>query len=273
MSKKSLLLKKFCNKHTMFVAVNISGTEIEFALIDDKAKIVSKFSISTQNKRTEDQYTTEIKNVFDYLQVNKTEITHAAILSNIPKFDRIVKDFLKAYIKIEPIIISNKDIPLECKKSINLTDVPVDIFAGCYACNKKYGSNVVFVNFDTIVTFSSCVDNEFIGYSVFPGLDLLASVVHEQIAEYPEIIIEATQDSMGTDRYNALNVGVFNGVVGACDCIIQNIIDEYKNKQFRVVATCKKPELLQYSKTINLIDPDLRIKSIIECAKNKMLGI
>ena len=39
----------------MFVAVNISGIEIDFALIDENAKIVSKFSISTQNKRTDDQ--------------------------------------------------------------------------------------------------------------------------------------------------------------------------------------------------------------------------
>jgi len=257
----------------MFVAVNISGTEIEFALIDDKAKIVSKFSISTQNKRTDDQYTTEIKNVFDYLQVNKTEITHAAILSNVPKFDHIVEEFLKAYIKIEPIIISNNDIPFVHDESINVGNIPVDIFAGCYACNKKYGSNVVFINFDTIITFSLCVDNEFIGYSVFPGLDLLASAVHEQVAEYPEIMIEATQKCTAVDRYNALNVGVFNGVIGACDNIIQNIVSEYRNKQFKVVATCKKPELLQYSRTINFIDADLRIKSIIECAKNKMLGI
>ena len=57
----------------MFVAVNISRIEIEFALIDDKTKIVSKFSISTQNKKTDDQYTNEIRNVFDYLQINKEQ--------------------------------------------------------------------------------------------------------------------------------------------------------------------------------------------------------
>ena len=237
----------------MFVTVNINGVEIEFALVDNKAKIVSKFSISTQNKRTDDQYVTEIKNVFDYLlKVNKAEITHAAILSNVPKFDRIVGDFFKENIKIDSMVISYKDIPSDFYGSINnVADVPIDIFAGCYACNKRYGSNVVFINFDTIITFSVCVDNMFEGYSVFPGLDLLAGAIHSQVAEYPEIVIEATRKSSALDRYNALNVGVFNGVVGACDAIIQNILDEYRNKQFKVVATCKKPELLQYSRTIN----------------------
>ena len=258
----------------MFVAVNISGIEIEFAIIDDKAKIVSKFSISTQNKKTSDQYTTEIKNVFDYLQVNRHDITHAAILSNVPKFNYIVSDFFNTYIKIEPIIISNQDIPFPCKNiNNNINDIPVDVFAGCYACNKKYGDNVVFINFDTIITFAVCVNNQFIGYSVFPGLDLLANAVHEQVAEYPEIIIEATQSTSAMDKYNSLNIGIFNGVVGACDNIVNNIVNEYPNKQFKVVATCKKPELLQYNKSINIIDPDLRIKSIIECAKNKILGI
>lgn len=259
----------------MFVTVNINGVEIEFALVDNKAKIVSKFSISTQNKRTDDQYVTEIKNVFDYLlKVNKAEITHAAILSNVPKFNRIVSDFFRENIKIDSMVISYKDIPSDFYGSINnIADVPIDIFAGCYACNKRYGSNVVFINFDTIITFSACVDNMFNGYSVFPGLDLLSTSIHSQVSEYPEIVVEATRKSSALDRYSALNVGVFNGVIGACDTIIQNILDEYENKQFKVVATCKKPELLQYSRTVNLIDPDLRIKSIIECAKNKMFGI
>ena len=257
----------------MFVAVNVSGVEIEFAVIDDNVKIVSKFSISTQNRKTDDQYTTEIKNVFDYLRVDKNAITHAAILSNIPKFDRIVGDFFKTYIKIEPIVISNQDIPFAHSKIEHISDVPVDVFAGCYACNKKYGNNVIFVNFDNIITFSTCVNNEFLGYVVFPGLDMLANAVHKQVAEYPEIMIEATQEIYATDRYNALNIGVFNGVLGACDNIINNIANDYPNKQFKVVATCKNPKLLEYSKTINIIDPDLRIKSIIECAKNKILGI
>lgn len=258
----------------MFVAVNISRIEIEFALIDDKTKIVSKFSISTQNKKTDDQYTNEIRNVFDYLQINKETITHAGILSTVPKFDKIVSDFFKKYIKIEPILITNNDIPLEYDvNKINPVDIPVDVFAGCYSCNKNYGSNIIFVNFDSIITFSTCVNNEFLGYVIFPGLDILANVVHEQVSDYPEIIIEATKKTQANNRYEALNVGVFNGVIGACDTIIKNILSEYPNKQFKVIATCKKPELLQYSQSINIIDQDLRIKSVVDCAKLKILSI
>lgn len=257
----------------MFVAININEIEIEFALIDDTAKIVSKFSISTQNKKTDDQYTTEIKNVFEYLKIDKNSITHAAILSNVPKFNYIVNDFFRKFIKIETITIKNKDIPFECKENIDKTKLPVDVFAGCYACSKKYGSNVIFVNFDTIITFSVCIDNEFAGYCIFPGMNMLSTAIHEQVAEYPEIIIEQTKEIYSNEPYKAMNIGIFNGVMGACDNIIKNITSSYENKQFKVVATCKKPELLKYSKTINIIDQDLRIKSIIEAAKNKMFSI
>ncbi len=256
----------------MFVAVNISGFEIEFAVLDDKAKIVSRFSISTQNKKTDDQYTAEIKNVFEYLQINKTTITHAAILSTVPKFTYIVSDFFKKYIKIEPIIINNDDIPLECG-DINLQDVPVDIYAGCYASCKMYGSNIVFVNFDVLVNIGTCVNNTFCGYVVYPGIDILSTAIHSQMSEYPEIAIKPTRDIFATNRYDALNCGVFNGAMGACDNIIANITSEYKNKLFKVVATCRNPALLQYSKMINIIDQDLRIKSVAECAKSKLLSV
>ena len=256
----------------MFVAVNISSVEIEFAVLDDKAKIVSRFSISTQNKKTDDQYTTEIKSVFEYLQINKTMITHAAILSIVPKFVYIVSDFFKKYIKIDPIILSNNDIPLE-HEEMNLQDIPVDIFAGCYACNKIYGSNIIFVNFDVIISIGACVNDKFCGYTVYPGMDILSTAIHEQISEYPEIVIKPIQDIYATNRYDALNCGIFNGAMGACDNIIANITSEYGSKQFKVIATCKNPALLQYSKMINIIDQDLRIKSIAECTKCKLLSV
>ena len=257
----------------MFIAVNISSVEIEFALIDNKADIVSKFSISTENKKTEDQYITEIKNVFDCLQVNTNEITHAALLSNAPKFNKILSSFFTTYIKINPIIIKHQDITLKCSHDIDKTKIPIDILAGTYACNKKYGSNIIFINFDTIISFGVCINNEFLGYVIYPGLDLLSNAVHSQVPEYPEIIIEPTKKSFAHERYESLSVGIFNGVIGACDTIIQNILSDYPNKEFRVVATCKKPELLQYSSKINIIDPDLRIKGIIESAKNQLFAI
>ena len=257
----------------MFVAINISRIAIEFAVVGDDANIVSNFSISTQNKKTDDQYITEIKNVFDYLNIDKDKITHAAILSNVHKFDKIVDNFFNTYIKLEPIVIENKDVPFKCRDDINISEIPIDIFAGCYACNKRYGDNIIFVDFDTIVTFSLCVNNEFIGYSVFPGFDLLSSSVHEQIPEYPEILIEPTQQVTAIKRYDALNVGFFHGIMGACDNIINNIKESYRNKKITVIATCKKPELLRYSGTINIIDQNLRINSIIECARTRILGI
>ena len=257
----------------MFFSVNVSGIEIEFALLDGKAKVVSRFSISTQNKKTSDQYTTEIKNVFEYLKINNDDITHSAILSSVPKFNTIICDFFKQYVKIEPMIIEHVDIPMNCANFVNKTDIPIDVLAGCFACNKTYGENIIFVNFDTLITFGVCVDNEFLGYTAYPGVDMLANAVHQDISDYPEIIITATRDSYSSTRYGALNCGVFNGAMGACDNIINSVLDDYPNKQFKVIATCKNPELLQYSHTINIIDQDMMIKSIVECAKYKMFSV
>ena len=256
----------------MFLAIHVSSLEIEFGVLNDEGKIVSKFSISTENKKTIDQYVLEIKNVFDYLKIGKDEITHAAILSTIPKFNHIIADFLKKYIKIEPIIITNNIVPLQ-HDNVDINEVPVDIFAGCYACGKNYGDNTVFINFDSIITFGVCINNNFNGYVVFPGMDTLADVLHRQDPNYPEIVIKETRDTYASTRYNALNCGVFNGIMGACDNIVNNILTENDKKQFKVVATCKNASLLKYSKTINIIDQDLRIKSIAEVSKYNLLAM
>ena len=256
----------------MFVAVDVNNLEIEFAILDDAGKITSRFSISALDKKTGDQYTTEIKNVFDYLKIDKTKINYAAILSSVPKFCHILKDFFIKYIKIEPIIIENSSIPISCD-NIDKNDVPTSILSATYATTKLYGQNVVAITFDAITTFGVAVNGSFVGYTIYPGNEILATVIHEKITDYPEIVVQSTNHIFGKNKYSALNCGIFNGSMGACDNIVNGILEEFKNKEFKVVASCKNPELLQYSKTINIIDQDLNIKSIVESAKYQLFAL
>ena len=50
----------------MFVAVNVNNLEIDFAILEDSGKIATRFVISALDRKTSDQYVSEIKNVFEY---------------------------------------------------------------------------------------------------------------------------------------------------------------------------------------------------------------
>ena len=73
----------------MFVVVNVNNLEIEFAILEDSGKVNTRFNISALDKKTSDQYISEIKNLFDYLKVDTANIDYVAVLSVVPKFTTI----------------------------------------------------------------------------------------------------------------------------------------------------------------------------------------
>lgn len=258
----------------MFVVVNVNNLEIEFAILEDSGKVNTRFNISALDKKTSDQYISEIKNVFDYLKVDTTNIDYVAVLSVVPKFTHILEEFFNKYIKVKPLVIENKNINIGLLNSdVDKNSIPVDILATTYAGTKLYNDNVIVVNFGAITTFGIAVNNEFVGYVVYPSEDILSSILHEKITDFPEIAVRPTREVYSTTKYNAMNCGIFNGMIGACDNIINGIKGEFEKKNFKVIACCKNAELIQYSKTINIVDSDLVIKSIVECAKEQLFSI
>lgn len=258
----------------MFVAVNVNNLEIDFAILEDSGKIATRFNISALDRKTSDQYVSEIKNVFEYLKVDTANIDYVAILSVVPKFTHILEEFFNTYIKVKPLVIENSNINISLMNSdIDKKSIPVDILTTTYAGTKLYNDNVIVVNFGAITTFGVAVNGEFVGYVVYPSEEILSTILHEKITDFPEVAVKPTKDVYATDKYNALNCGIFNGSMGACDNIIKGIKSEFADKDFKIIACCKNAELIQYSKTINIVDSELVIKSIVECAKEQLFSI
>ena len=138
----------------MFVVVNVNNLEIEFAILEDSGKVNTRFNISALDKKTSDQYISEIKNVFDYLKVDTANIDYVAVLSVVPKFTHILEEFFNKYIKVKPLVIENKNINIGLLNSdVDKNSIPVDILATTYAGTKLYNDNVIVVNFGAITTF------------------------------------------------------------------------------------------------------------------------
>ena len=131
----------------MFVAVNVNNLEIDFAILEDSGKITTRFDISALDRKTSDQYVSEIKNVFEYLKVDTANIDYVAILSVVPKFTHILEEFFNTYIKVKPLVIENSNINISLMNSdIDKKSIPVDILTTTYAGTKLYNDNVIEIS-------------------------------------------------------------------------------------------------------------------------------
>jgi type III pantothenate kinase len=257
----------------MFLAVDINNFEISFFVVDNNGSVESTFRISAIEYKTADQYVSEIRNAFDFLKIDKSKVIYAGVVSSVPKLENIVIEFFDKYFKILPLIVSNKIVPINTLLP-DINDIPTSILVGSYSALQSYGDNMLVVNFESIISFAAVIDNKFIGYAVYPGLEMLSSVVHEKTFIFPDVLTKVTSTAIGQNKYDALNCGLFNGCIGACDNIIQVTRETFNKKRLKVIATGKNADIFSnYCQQINEVSDQLIVKGILSIAKKSLLSI
>jgi type III pantothenate kinase len=257
----------------MFLAVSINNFEIDFFLVDNNAKVVSTFSVSSREAKTVDQYISEIKGSFEVLEVNKKDIIYAGICSSIPKLESIVSEFINKYLNIEPLLMNNSNIPLDLSLMDGNSEIPtsilVDMFSGL-----QYHQNVICVNFGSFISFGVAIDKKFAGYAIYPSIEMCSTIIHEKTFIFPDIMTKPTNSFIGQNKYDAMSVGLFNGCLGACDRIILGMKDSFPRKDIKVIATGKNAEIFtRYSSQINEYNNLLQINGIISIVKRILTQI
>lgn len=257
----------------MFLAVNIDNFEIEFFSIDHSGKIVSSFSISSLESKTVDQYVSDIKNAFAILKLERSQIIDAGIISSVPKLTHLISEFFQKYLRIVPFVVDNKRVPVSAEVA-NIDEMQTVSLISVYAGAHYYKDNFIIVNLNSIISFTTFINGKIEGYSLYPGLGILSSAVHNSIPTLPDVFVQKSENLLEKDNYKALNSGLFNGCIGACSNIISSIKSDISDIDLSVIAVGKDSKLLaSYIREINVLDKDLHIKGVALLAKKRLASV
>lgn len=252
----------------MLFAIDIGNTNIVIALVDED-KIIKRWRLSTDTKRTCDEYYLIILQLLESIKFDISNISDVIISCVVPQHLFEIKRLCDRYLKITPIIVgesgvkTNIDICLD-----NLSEVGADRIVNAVAAFSINSNATIIIDFGTATTFDVVNSKgEYIGGVITPGINLSIEALHNAAAQLPEIAIKNPTKVIGTSTISAMQSGVFFGYIGLVEGIIKRIKQEH-NEDIEVIATGGLARL--FEKEINLInyfEPDLTIKGLNEIYK------
>ena len=221
----------------MLLAVNIGNSRVSVGVFDVNGDIYCRFKLSTDNNKTADEYSSLMRSIFSERGFDVTEINSVIISSVVPRLTVTVFDALRAVTEITPVIVGPGVKTGYSIKIDNPSELGGDIVANVAAVigkqKKEHGKVLpsVIVDMNTVTTVSAVNKNgEFIGCSIFPGVQMSFDVMHGSTALLPNVMLSSPQKAIGRSSQESVRSGVIFGNAFMLDGFVYKFAREMKCK-------------------------------------------
>lgn len=246
----------------MLLTVDCGNTHIVLGLYETD-QLISYWRISTDAKRTEDEYFALLKNLLLDRQIAMADIDGFIVSSVVPAVSFSLQKFAEKYLPFEPFFVdhdTNTGIKI-------LTDNPLEVGAdrivNALAAHKIYGGTLIVVDFGTATTFD-CVSaaGEYLGGAIAPGLEVSLNALFARAAKLTNISLEKPEHAIGKSTAESLRSGILWGYGGMVDGLVKRMSCELPDKPL-VIGTGGLAQLISdYSDSIVKVDNLLTLEGL-----------
>lgn len=261
----------------MLLAIDVGNTNTVFAVFDSD-KIVGSWRISTESKRTADEYALSLERLMAAKKLSFDQIDAVIISCVVPETLFAFKTLAREYFKSELMVVGEDNVVIPIKIKLERpSEVGADRLVNATAASRKYKGAVIIVDFGTATTFDVLSDKkEYIGGVIAPGVDLSLDALHMAAAKLPKIAVAKPNKVIGNNTVSAMQSGVYWGYMGLIEGIIEKVKSEYGNPMKVIATGGLAPLYSKATKLIESIEPDLTIeglKYIYDINQNKIINI
>ncbi len=246
----------------MLLVVDVGNTHTAIGVFEGD-RIIGHWRISTNFKKTEDEFAMLFKNFLDEKGLNYSHIKGIAISCVVPPLIWILEKMSRVYFGLQPIVVNSK-INLNIKIR---TDYPEELGAdrivNAAAVSSIYEVPAIIIDYGTATTFCALdKDKNYLGGAIAPGIELSSNALFERTAKLPEVELIKPEQSIGKNTIQALQSGIVLGHLGLTGKLIECFKNELKGKPV-VIATGGLAELIGKScPEIDKVDSLLTLKGL-----------
>ena len=223
----------------MILCIDVGNTNIKYAVFD-RSELKVSFRVSTDLKRTSDEYGAQIVDMLSVNRISPAEIKGGIFSSVVPSLDYTIEHMLRVYFEIVP-----KQIAPGMKTGLkmrvdNAHEVGADRIVNNVSALKKYGCGkpMIVIDFGTATTFNILgADGEFIGGVIAPGIKGALDSLVSGTAKLPRVEIEAPKSVIATNTVTNMQAGIVFGFAGLVQFIVKKIKKELKTSDVLTIAT------------------------------------
>ncbi len=225
----------------MLFTIDIGNTNIVLGLFTDD-RLSHKWRLLTDSKKSADDYAVDIIELFLTNKIDCLKIESAIIASVVPtltgRIREAVEKFTNEAIADKILIVGEKNVQLGIDILVNdKNEVGHDRLINAIAGFKKFGGNLIIIDFGTATTFDVVGKNgEYLGGAISPGINLSLKALHDMTAQLPKITIKPQKNVIGKNTIEAMNSGVYFGYISLIEGMVTKIEKELGNETIRIIT-------------------------------------
>lgn len=246
----------------MLICIDIGNSNITIGVFDND---VLKFTarLATDNRRTSDQYAIEIRDIIHIYEIERSEITNAAISSVVPTVGSAVEKAIAKLFGIKPIVLGPGIKTGLNIKIDNPAQLGADLAAGAVGALAKYPTPTIVIDMGTATTISVIgKSGEFLGGVIAAGVKLTMDALSSRTAQLPSVGLEAPKKVIGTNTNDCIKSGLLIGQAAMLDGMITRIERELGAKTTVVATGGLAPEVVARCDREIILDDNLLLDGL-----------
>ncbi len=220
----------------MLLCFDIGNTNITIGGYNDD-ELIFTARLATDTRRTSDQYAIEIRDIIHIYNIERNEVTDAAICSVVPTVGSAVTRAIKQLFGLDAMVLGPGIKTGLNIKIDNPAQLGADLAAGAVGALAKHPYPCIIIDLGTATTLSVIGKNgEFMGGAIAAGIKLTLEALSSKTAQLPVVGLDAPQKVIGSNTVDCMKSGLIIGAASMIDGMITRIERELGTKT-TVVAT------------------------------------
>ena len=203
----------------------------------DGETLVANLRVSTDARRSSDEYGLMIRDLLALNGVERSTITDVCMCSVVPPLTGIFEEVSETYFHIKPLsITAGVKTGLQISYD-NPRDVGADRIVDAVAAINLYGKPVIIVDFGTATVFDAISkDGIYLGGAIAPGINVAAEALFLNTSQLRRVELVAPKSAIGQNTSTALQAGLVLGYDG----LVTGLVERFKNElgpEAKVIGT------------------------------------
>ena len=248
----------------MLLAIDVGNSTTSVGLFDRERNLRFLAYLDTDSRKTADQISIDLMNLFTLYHYNYQDVTGAIFCSVVPPLNFMMSKALTRLLGKPPMMVgpgvrTGLNLRME-----NQVQVGADIVADAVAALERFEPPIITIDMGTATTIGVIdAQRNYVGGMLLPGVNVSLEALSRRAAQLPAISLQHPKAVIGKNTEDCMRAGIVYGTAGMLDGIIERIRGEFGGREISVVATGgNAPVIVKYCKTPIVYDKFLLMNGL-----------
>ena len=221
----------------MLLAIDVGNSNTSVGLFDRDKKLCFLASLDTDSRKTADQISIDLMNLFTLYRYRFSDVTGAILCSVVPPLNFMMEKALTRLLGKPPMVVGpGVKTGLNIRLAVQ-SQVGADIVADAVAALEKFHPPIITIDMGTATVGVISEGRNYEGGLLLPGVNVSLDALSHRTAQLPAISLQHPKTLIGKTTEDCMRSGIVYGTAGMLDGIIDRIREQFGGQDISVVAT------------------------------------